>query len=266
MGIETLRSTESHLSTSETMTARTILILFISTAAVSAGVMSDGQEVENGDQLLGNKISLSQVINPGGGCCEGIDQVLACIKDIKKDIASILKANSTTVDGDDTGNTEEPTTTKARTITEGPTTTDELTTTKEPTTTEIPTTTKVQCSGEWKYFDGSCYLRSSDKLAWKDAINSCKSKGGSLLSIHSSQENSFVQSINSGYPWMGLTNATGILEWFDGTPVDYQGTWFKIYEEKLECSLMLPSGEWDMMESYCQSPRFYFCKKKAGEA
>merc|ERR1712212_191420 len=248
MGIETLRSTESHLSTSETMTARTILILFISTAAVSAGVMSDGQEVENGDQLLGNKISLSQVINPGGGCCEGIDQVLACIKDIKKDIASILKANSTTVDGDDTGNTEEPTTTK------------------EPTTTEIPTTTKVQCSGEWKYFDGSCYLRSSDKLAWKDAINSCKSKGGSLLSIHSSQENSFVQSINSGYPWMGLTNATGILEWVDGTPVDYQGTWFKIYEEKLECSLMLPSGEWDMMESYCQSPRFYFCKKKAGEA
>jgi len=227
--------------------------------------------------------------------------ILYCVKDLSKDVAKLLEINglSSFEDGDEPGTTEEPTTTKARTITEGPTTTEEKTTTKapttteeptttklpttteeptttkaptttkEPTTTETPTTTKAQCSDPWKYFGGFCYLLSSDKLGWLDASEGCQKKGGSFLSIHSSQENSFIQSLaNDGqFPWIGLTNATGILKWVDGTPVDYQGTWNIISKYKLKCGhIYRDSEKWGLTTRWCNERDSYYCKKRAGEA
>jgi len=64
------------------------------------------------------------------------------------------------------------------------------------------------CSGGWTLFDGHFYLFVKSKANWTEAENDCKNKGGHLASIHSTAENTFINSLDpSSWLWIGGTDA-----------------------------------------------------------
>jgi len=246
-------------------TPRTFLI-FVLTAVVSAGAISDGQEVENSDGLKGNQITLTQMIgSDGSGCCKNINQILTLIKDIKQDIALILEANSTAIveGGDEPGTTEEPTTTKAPTTTE------------EPTTTETPTTTEVGCPDQWVENKGNCYLLVEEYKDAADARTDCQAtqKDAFLASIENQNENDFIYNLISGKDliFIGLqgSSSSGIWNWDDGTPFSYSN-WRTVKpvqpnDGKEACVIMNnKNGLWS--DTDCIFRNYYICKFKIGSA
>ena len=48
---------------------------------------------DNVNGMLANSISLTQNVNANSGCCDGLAEVLSCIKDLKNDINVLLEAN-----------------------------------------------------------------------------------------------------------------------------------------------------------------------------
>jgi hypothetical protein len=63
-----------------------------------------------------------------------------------------------------------------------------------------------ECPGQWKPFEGRCYLLSKSKATWADAEEDCINKGGLLASIHSADESSFIHSLDSSFLlWIGGT-------------------------------------------------------------
>ncbi|XP_072047015.1 C-type lectin lectoxin-Thr1-like [Amphiura filiformis] len=82
--------------------------------------------------------------------------------------------------------------------------------------------TGVNCSHEWQ---GSCYNYVAISLPWSDAEIYCNNQyGAHLVSIHSSDENSFISGLSgSDKMWIGLSDRAteGTFEWSDGSQVDY---------------------------------------------
>ncbi len=65
-----------------------------------------------------------------------------------------------------------------------------------------------ECPSGWQLFEGRCYLLVESSATWADAEKDCNYKGGHLASVHSDDENSFIQSLNSSaYLWIGGTDA-----------------------------------------------------------
>jgi len=85
------------------------------------------------------------------------------------------------------------------------------------------------CSLFWFSFNGRCYKYIATKMTWIDAELHCVSKGGNLVSIHSQEEQKFVQHLiksfdpAEGFTWIGLTDCQkdGAWLWTDGTPFDF---------------------------------------------
>ncbi len=66
----------------------------------------------------------------------------------------------------------------------------------------------MECPGEWKLFEGHCYLLVKKYVNWTEGEKDCTSKGGHLASIHSAAENNFVSSLApSNSLWIGGTDA-----------------------------------------------------------
>ena len=65
------------------------------------------------------------------------------------------------------------------------------------------------CPGGWEPFGGHCYQFHSTQLAWADAENDCKSKGGHMASIHSEDERVFVYNLSGkANIWVGGSDST----------------------------------------------------------
>ncbi|XP_059205977.1 lactose-binding lectin l-2-like [Centropristis striata] len=85
------------------------------------------------------------------------------------------------------------------------------------------------CPLFWHSFNGRCYKYISTHLTWADAELYCVSEGANLVSIHSLDENTFVNAVikNSdpaqGMTWIGLsdTQKEGGWMWSDGSAVKY---------------------------------------------
>jgi len=81
--------------------------------------------------------------------------------------------------------------------------------------------------GEYDPKTGICFKYIEQRKTWTDARNTCRDLDGDLFSIHSQEENDFVQSRASrgnGYDsWIGLNDLTteGIFQWSDGSAVGY---------------------------------------------
>ncbi|MFN9939777.1 MAG: C-type lectin domain-containing protein, partial [bacterium] len=66
----------------------------------------------------------------------------------------------------------------------------------------------MECPGEWKLFEGHCYLLVKKYVNWTEGEKDCKNKGGHLASIHSAAENNFVSNLPpSKSLWIGGTDA-----------------------------------------------------------
>ncbi|KAL9961211.1 hypothetical protein ACROYT_G030114 [Oculina patagonica] len=80
------------------------------------------------------------------------------------------------------------------------------------------------CKKDWFYFRGYCYRKVASCDTWGNSQGKCATQGAALPSIHSQEENVFVQSLHGGEKsWLGLSdiNIEGKFVWTDGTPTDF---------------------------------------------
>ena len=80
------------------------------------------------------------------------------------------------------------------------------------------------CHEDWTYFKGYCYRKVSSCDSWSGGQGTCATLGANLPSIHSQDENVYVQSLHGGeHSWLGLSDISteGTFVWSDGTPFDF---------------------------------------------
>lgn len=84
---------------------------------------------------------------------------------------------------------------------------------------------KGPCDEGWLFFEGSCYLLSSDRVEWHAAEKKCEAQKAHLLVINNANEQDFIALIMRGPSyWIGLVERgdEGDWSWVDGT--DYLAT------------------------------------------
>jgi len=81
----------------------------------------------------------------------------------------------------------------------------------------------------WECVSDTCYNRSTSKMDWVEGVSYCGYIGGTIASIHSSAENTFIMSsvCKRDRCWIGLNDKYDYrrFRWADGTPLDYQN-WY----------------------------------------
>ena len=80
------------------------------------------------------------------------------------------------------------------------------------------------CHDGWRYFQGYCYRKVSSCDSWNNGESQCATLGANLPSVHSQEENVFIQSLLSGENgWLGLSdiNTEGTFVWSDGTRLNF---------------------------------------------
>ena len=77
------------------------------------------------------------------------------------------------------------------------------------------------CEDGWSFFNGSCYFTSDTCETWTNASTKCRSMGANLVSVHTQEENVFIQHLHNGdRTWIGLNDIAteGFFTWVDGCP------------------------------------------------
>ena len=74
------------------------------------------------------------------------------------------------------------------------------------TSTAAPTTTIMTCPSGWTEFQGGCYkFFSSSSETWVIADSLCLAEGARLTSVHSMEEENFLNSLSNGNSyWIGV--------------------------------------------------------------
>ncbi|XP_017569678.1 macrophage mannose receptor 1-like isoform X2 [Pygocentrus nattereri] len=126
------------------------------------------------------------------------------------------------------------------------------------------------CHSPWIPYSGHCYFLNRTTTTWLEARDSCRRKGGDLLSILSVEEQSFIIS-QLGYSktdelWIGFNDlkTSMLFEWSDHSSVT-----FALWDTKEpshyaglkeDCVLMRgEEGKW--ADHICQNKYGYICKK-----
>jgi len=77
----------------------------------------------------------------------------------------------------------------------------------------------------WSCLDeDTCYKVSTTEMDWHDAVDYCRDMGVELASVHSAEENAFINSICTGSRcWIGLSDFEneGEFVWSDGSDLDF---------------------------------------------
>ncbi|NP_999801.1 receptor for egg jelly 3 precursor [Strongylocentrotus purpuratus] len=121
------------------------------------------------------------------------------------------------------------------------------------------------CEADWVHNNGSCYLFHEERTTWESAREFCLGLGADLVSIHSANENAFVNDGISGNAWIGITDqeSEGVFSTFtDGTPIDFQnfpGTASSHQGEAYDCAFInLTHGQWSWRD--CENRYLAVCK------
>nr|XP_058961641.1 uncharacterized protein LOC131788567 [Pocillopora verrucosa] len=80
------------------------------------------------------------------------------------------------------------------------------------------------CQEGWAYYKGYCYRRISSCDSWGGSQAACATLGANLPSIHSQEENVYIQSLHGGdHSWLGLSdrNTEGTFVWSDGSQFNF---------------------------------------------
>ncbi|XP_067326422.1 macrophage mannose receptor 1-like [Anolis sagrei] len=129
----------------------------------------------------------------------------------------------------------------------------------------------IQCQGDWTAYAGYCYYLNRALKSWGDALSSCRKADGDLISIHNSEEYSFVIS-QLGYKptdllWIGLNDQRIAMyfEWSDGTPVRFT-KWQRgepTHENNVQEDCVIMNGENGYWQDYfCEEQLGFICKRK----
>ena len=137
----------------------------------------------------------------------------------------------------------------------------QLATTASQTTTAAPETTTtpdLQCKADWTEFQGHCYKYFGSSAYWTTADVNCLGEGGRLASVHSAEEDQFLQSLANGNNyWMGGYPSDNTWVWSDGTEYDYVGDVYSM--DNGECIAYRNGYGWYTYS--CTNDGFYYiCK------
>uniref|UniRef100_A0A3B3ZY74 C-type lectin domain-containing protein n=1 Tax=Periophthalmus magnuspinnatus TaxID=409849 RepID=A0A3B3ZY74_9GOBI len=85
------------------------------------------------------------------------------------------------------------------------------------------------CPDGWSHFGSRCFMFFRKPKTWIDAELSCIEIGGNLASIHSSDDNQFIQDTvlrltgSHWRVWIGGHDGVeeGVWQWTDGSPFDF---------------------------------------------
>merc|ERR1719206_48905 len=124
------------------------------------------------------------------------------------------------------------------------------------------------CPDGWLMYQGQCYGHPKEnKLSWADAESYCQSwsAGAHLASIHSAEEQKFVQDNFPQNIWLGGSDASqeGTWVWSDGTSVVYTN-WGPGEPNNAAGSQDCIEGNWHDFkwdDDYCTSENLFLCKK-----
>ena len=137
----------------------------------------------------------------------------------------------------------------------------DITSSEQHTTTEQPeTSTVLSCPDNWTEFNNNCYQFVSSSMYWSDADTNCLKKGGRLTSVHSAEEDKFLQSLASGNSfWLGGYPSGDTWGWSDGTDFDYTNFYSTDQGNCLYQYSSYYSSGWTTAD--CIYPAYYFiCK------
>lgn len=121
-------------------------------------------------------------------------------------------------------------------------------------------------------YNGNCYYPSLSALPKQDAQFSCQQACGNLVSIHSIEENNYVQSLFTTnaptYIRIGaVANNQNSNSWIDGTSWNYDNIGYSNINLGMCWSMALSNdivstGKW--ISSYCDTSLPFVCKRKVG--
>ncbi|XP_068705736.1 uncharacterized protein [Montipora foliosa] len=129
------------------------------------------------------------------------------------------------------------------------------------------------CPDNWIYFKGYCYQKVSSCDSWSNSQSRCAALGANLPSVHSQEENVFLQNLHNGENgWLGLSdiNREGTFVWSDGTRFDFhywatnQPNNFR-NEDCVHTLGTLPAHRFKWNDVNCSSCHEYSCKKDYDE-
>ncbi|XP_074479552.1 ladderlectin-like isoform X1 [Sebastes fasciatus] len=85
------------------------------------------------------------------------------------------------------------------------------------------------CFSDWTDSSGRCFLYVPTPMTWANAERQCQDYGGNLASVHSVDEQQFIQGLilsiteKNALTWLGAFDAQqeGLWLWSDGTPFKF---------------------------------------------
>jgi len=123
------------------------------------------------------------------------------------------------------------------------------------------------CPPGWDRFGDYCYWLNTDLLNWQEAEAACQAEDADLTSIHSQEEQDFLNGIGTERWWHGLCDkvAEDQFVWSDSTPFTYMDAWYDDQPNDLnpgqDCVENV-FGKWndvqcaERMHSMCKKPAF----------
>ena len=119
------------------------------------------------------------------------------------------------------------------------------------------------CESGWTEFERACYKFAYNGLSWPSAKDACLSQDAHLTSVHSDDEQQFIESIilsNSLPTWIGGKLETFDFQWEDGSEFDYTNWDSSEPNYDGNCIIMsLTNYKW--YDYDCTSLGFFVCKK-----
>ncbi|XP_041746167.1 brevican core protein-like [Coregonus clupeaformis] len=123
------------------------------------------------------------------------------------------------------------------------------------------------CEHTWRKFHGHCYRYFSRRHTWEDAEKDCREHSGHLASIHTLQEQDFINGLSHDNTWIGLNDRTveEDFQWTDNMDLQYEN-WRENQPDNFfaggeDCVVMIAHENSKWNDVPCNYNLPYVCKK-----